>query len=396
MSAVLSVMKELEPEYIKIRRYLHQHPELSYNEVNTTEFIKQELTKYGIEVFNNGKFTGVIGVLKGFAPGTTIALRADIDALPVKENTGLDFASVNEGCCHACGHDLHMTTLLAAARLLSKYRHQLQGTVKFFFQPAEEKLGGSETIINNGFLEDVDAIFGIHTWPDVPGGSIGIKKGPMMAGSDSFKITITAPGGHAAHPHKTPDPIAAAAYMITQLQTIVARELNPLDSAVITVGKMTAGTAANIIPSEVVLEGSMRYLLPETRKKIHESIKRIAEGTALSLRVQAETEIISGCGPVIGTDELVDMVELSAGKLLGTDKISILPAASMGSEDFSAYLAKKPGAFFRIGTGTDNPNSHLALHNGKLLFSEDAIAAGAVTLCGVAFLFTGSDFSVLE
>ena len=396
MSAVLSVMKELEPEYIKIRRYLHQHPELSYNEVNTTEFIKQELTKYGIEVFNNGKFTGVIGVLKGSAPGKTIALRADIDALPVKENTGLDFASVNEGCCHACGHDLHMTTLLAAARLLSKYRHQLQGTVKFFFQPAEEKLGGSETIINNGFLEDVDAIFGIHTWPDVPGGSIGIKKGPMMAGSDSFKITITAPGGHAAHPHKTPDPIAAAAYMITQLQTIVARELNPLDSAVITVGKMTAGTAANIIPSEVVLEGSMRYLLPETRKKIHESIKRIAEGTAISLRVHAATEIISGCGPVIGTDELVDMVELSAGKLLGTDKISILPAASMGSEDFSAYLAEKPGAFFRIGTGTDNPNSHLALHNGKLLFSEDAIAAGAVTLCGVTFLFTGSDFSVLE
>ncbi len=396
MSAVLSVMKELEPEYIKIRRYLHQHPELSYNEVNTTEFIKQELTKYGIEVFNNGKFTGVIGVLNGSAPGKTIALRADIDALPVKENTGLEFASVNEGCCHACGHDLHMTTLLAAARLLSKYRHRLQGTVKFFFQPAEEKLGGSETIINNGFLEDVDAIFGIHTWPDVPGGSIGIKKGPMMAGSDSFKITITAPGGHAAHPHKTPDPIAAAAYMITQLQTIVARELNPLDSAVITVGKMTAGTAANIIPSEVVLEGSMRYLLPETRKKIHESIKRIAEGTAISLRVHAETEIISGCGPVIGTDELVNMVELSADKLLGTDKISILPAASMGSEDFSAYLAEKPGAFFRIGTGTDNPNSHLALHNGKLLFSEDAIAAGAVTLCGVAFLFTGSDFSALE
>ena len=396
MSAVLSVMKELEPEYIKIRRYLHQHPELSYNEVNTTEFIKQELTKYGIEVFNNGKFTGVVGVLKGSAPGKTIALRADIDALPVKENTGLEFASVNEGCCHACGHDLHMTTLLAAACLLSKYRHQLQGTVKFFFQPAEEKLGGSETIINNGFLEDVDAIFGIHTWPDVPGGSIGIKKGPMMAGSDTFKITITAPGGHAAHPHKTPDPIAAAAYMITQLQTIVARELNPLDSAVITVGKMTAGTAANIIPSEVVLEGSMRYLLPETRKKIHESIKRIAEGTAISLRVHAATEIISGCGPVISTDELVDMVELSAGKLLGTDKISILPAASMGSEDFSAYLAEKPGAFFRIGTGTDNPNSHLALHNGKLLFSEDAIAAGAVTLCGVAFLFTGSDFSVLE
>lgn len=396
MPSVLSVMKELEPEYIKIRRYLHQHPELSFEEKNTTEFIKKELAAYGIEVFNNGSCSGVIGVLKGAAPGKTIALRADIDALPVEENTGLEFASVNKGCCHACGHDLHMTTLLAAARLLSKYREKLNGTVKFFFQPAEEKLGGSETIIKNGFLDDVDAVFGIHTWPDVPGGSIGIKKGPMMAGSDSFKITINAPGGHAAHPHKTPDPIAAAAYMITQLQTIVSRELNPLDSAVITVGKMTAGTAANIIPSEVVLEGSMRYLLPETRQKIHESIKRIAEGTALSLRVTAKTEIIPGCRPVIGTDELVSLVEESAGKLLGADKVAILPAASMGSEDFSAYLAQKPGAFFRIGTGDDRPETHLPLHNNRLLFSEKAIAAGAVTLCGVAFLFTGSDFSALE
>lgn len=396
MSAIQKVMQELEPEYIKIRRYLHQHPELSFQEENTTKFIKDELNKYGIEVYDNKGFTGAVGVLRGAMPGKTIALRADIDALPVKENTGLEFTSVNEGCCHACGHDLHMTSLLAAARLLSKYRQHLHGTVKFFFQPAEEKLGGSETIINNGFLDDVDAVFGVHTWPDVPGGSIGIKYGPMMAGSDSFKITITAPGGHAAHPHKTPDPIAAAAYMITQLQTIVSRELNPLDSAVITVGKMTAGTAANIIPSEVVLEGSMRYLLPETRMQINESIKRIADGTALALRVHAGTEIIPGCGPVIGADNLVGMIETSAAKLLGNDKVSILPSASMGSEDFSFYLAKKPGAFFRIGTGMADPNSHLALHNGKLLFSEDAILAGAVTFCGIVFLFTGSDFSMLE
>lgn len=396
MSKAFELMKKLEPEYIKIRRYLHQHPELSYQEFKTTEFIKNELAKYGIETMNNGKYTGVIGILKGAQPGKTVALRADIDALPIEEATGLEFASLNKGCCHACGHDLHMTALLAAARLLSTYKEKLHGTIKFFFQPAEEKLGGSETIINNGFLDDVDAVFGIHTWPDVPEGSIGIKKGPMMAGSDSFKITINAPGGHAAHPHKTPDPICAAAYIITQLQTIVSRELNPLDSAVITVGKMTAGTAANIIPSEVVLEGSMRYLLPETRQKIHDSIKRIANGTALSLRVQASTEIIPGCGPVIGEDGLVDMVETSASTLLGSNKVAILPSASMGSEDFSFYLAKKPGAFFRIGTGTPDPNSHLPLHNGHLLFGEDAITAGAVTLCGVAFLFTGSDFSALE
>ena len=386
-----------EESYIlEQRRWLHAHPELGTKEYKTTEHIVNELKSFGIEVQAFDDITGCVGIIRGEQPGRTVMLRADIDALPVKENTGLEFASVNEGCCHACGHDLHMTSLLAAARLLSKYRQHLHGTVKFFFQPAEEKLGGSETIINNGFLDDVDAVFGVHTWPDVTGGSIGIKYGPMMAGSDSFKIIITAPGGHAAHPHKTPDPIAAAAYMITQLQTIVSRELNPLDSAVITVGKMTAGTAANIIPSEVVLEGSMRYLLPETRRQIHESIKRIADGTALALRVHAETEIIPGCGPVIGADNLVGMIETSASKLLGNDKVSILPSASMGSEDFSFYLAKKPGAFFRIGTGMADPNSHLALHNGKLLFSEDAILAGAVTFCGIVFLFTGSDFSVLE
>lgn len=164
----------------------------------------------------------------------------------------------------------------------------------------------------------------------------------MMAGSDTFRITIHAPGGHAAHPHKTPDPVAAAAYMITQLQTIVSRETAPLDSAVVTVGKMTAGTAANIIPSEVVLEGSLRYLLPETRAKIHESIRRIAAGTALSLRVEASVEILPGCGPVIGEDRLVDMIETAVTRLLGPEKADVLPTASMGSEDFAFYLEKKP------------------------------------------------------
>lgn len=396
MSKIMDRMKELEAEYIEIRRAIHRHPETAFEEKETTALVVRELERCGIEVFRNGEDTGAVGVLRGALPGKTVALRADIDALPMQEETGLPFASEIPGRCHACGHDIHTAALLAAARLLSEHREQLRGTVKFFFQPAEEKLGGAKSLIAHGFLDDADAIFGAHTWPDVPGGSVGIKRGAAMAGSDTFRITITAPGGHAAHPHKTPDPIAAAAYMITQIQTIVARELNPLDSAVITVGEMTAGTAANIIPSEVVLEGSMRYLLPAVRTQIHDSLRRIAEGTGTALRVKTAVEIIPGCGPVIGADELVSMAEASAARLLGENKVEILPSASMGSEDFAFYLEKKPGAFFRIGTGGESAESRLPLHNNRLIFNEAAIAAGAVTFCGIVFLFTGSDLSALE
>ena len=396
MSAILERMKTLAPEYVQIRRVIHRRPETAFEEKETTALVASELTKYGIEVHANGDDTGVVGVLRGAAPGKTIALRADMDALPVTEATGLPFASEIPGRCHACGHDIHTATLLAAARLLSETRAHLHGEVRFLFQPAEENQGGARSLIAHGFLDGVDAVFGAHTWPELPGGVIGFRRGAMMAGSDAFRITITAPGGHAAHPHKTPDPIAAAAYMITELQTIVSREVAPLDSAVVTVGKMTAGTAANIIPSEVVIEGSLRYLLPETREKIHEGIRRIAEGTAMALRVGAKTEIVPGCGPVIGTDALVTMAETAAARLLGRKHTAELPTASMGSEDFAFYLEKVPGAFFRLGTGTDDPASHLALHNGRLLFSEDAITAGAVTFCGIAFLATGSDLSALE
>lgn len=396
MTAIEERMKALAPEYIEVRRALHRRPETAFEEAETTARIREELARCGIETVPNGDDTGLVGVLRGAAPGPVIALRADMDALPIQEESGLPFASEIPGRCHACGHDIHMATLLAAARLLSEYRAHLRGTVKFFFQPAEEKLGGARSLIAHGFLDDVDAIFGAHTWPDTPGGSIGYRRGAMMAGSDTFRIVIHAPGGHAAHPHKTPDPVAAAAYMITQLQTIVSRETAPLDSAVVTVGKMTAGTAANIIPSEVVLEGSLRYLLPETRTKIHESIRRIAAGTALSLRVEASVEILPGCGPVIGEDRLVDMIETAVTRLLGPEKADVLPTASMGSEDFAFYLEKKPGAFFRLGTGSDDPASRLPLHNSRIHFSEDAISAGAVAFCGIAFLATGSDLSVLE
>ncbi len=396
MPTIIERMKAIAPEYIAIRRAIHRRPETAFEEWETTALIKGELEKWGIETMANGDTTGVVGVLRGSAPGKTIALRADIDALPLREETGLPFASEHEGKCHACGHDMHTATLLAAARLLAEQREHLRGTVKFFFQPAEETLGGAKSLIAGGFLDDADAIVGAHTWPDVPGGSIAVRHGAAMAGADTFRITLSASGGHAAHPQKTADPIAAAAYLVTQLQTIVSREVAPLDSAVVTVGRLTAGTAPNIIPSEAVIEGSLRYFQPETRALIQQGIRRIAEGTALSMRVKEKVEIFSGCGPVIGEDSLVDMIETAAARLLGPEKLVTLPVPSMGSEDFAFYLEKKPGAFFRIGTGTDHPDSRLPLHSGRLLFGEDAISAGALTFCGLVFLYTGSDWAALQ
>jgi amidohydrolase len=396
MTSIKARMAELEPYYLDLRHKIHAHPELGMKEFNTTALIQQELKSYGIETIPNGKNTGVVGVLKGGFPGKTVALRADIDALPVEEKTGLPFASQNDHVCHACGHDIHTTTLLAAARLLSERREEIHGTVKFIFQPAEETAQGAESILQNGFLDDVDAIFGAHTWPDVPGGSIGYKYGAMMAGAARFDITISAKGGHAAHPHKTPDPIVIAAYIILGLQSIVSREIAPLDSAVLTVGKMDAGTAFNVIPSQVTLHGTFRFLLPEVRDKICEAIKRIATLTAEAHKAKAEVTIQEDEGPVINRNELTDMVKESAETLLGAEHSVELKQASMGSEDFSVYLAQKPGAFFRLGTGEDDEQYHLALHNNKLLFSEKAISAGAVTECGIVYLYTGSGIEKLK
>ena len=396
MTSLKERMAELEPYFINLRRQIHAHPEIAMEEVNTTALIKSELEKYGIKTFSNGKTTGVVGVLSGGHPGKVIALRADIDALPLTEETGLEYASTVQGRCHACGHDIHTTTLLAAAKLLSERKSEIHGTVKFVFQPAEEGQMGAKSIIENGFLDDVDAIFGAHTWPEVPGGSIGVKRGPMMAGAARFNIDISVRGGHAAHPHKTPDSIVVAAYILLGLQSIVSRELKPVDSAVITVGKMEAGTAANIIPAKVRLEGTFRYLLPEVKEQIKEAITRIAIGTAQAHKAEAKVEIIDNGAPVINNDDYVDIVEAAAETLLGAEHCVELSQASMGSEDFAYYLEQKPGAFFRLGTMENEESYKLALHNNKLLFSEKAIAAGAVTECGIVYLFTGLDINKLK
>lgn len=383
---------EIENDLVELRRRIHSHPELRLEEYETTALIEEELKKYGIRTDRYGLKTGIVGILEGKEPGRTIAVRADMDGLMLTEDSGLDFSSLNPGVCHACGHDIHTTALLGCARLLSEMKDEIKGTVKFVFQPAEEGLSGAKMMIDAGVMENpkVEAIIAAHTWPEIPGGTIGVKKGPFMASGDYFRIKVKGRGGHAAHPHKSIDPTVICSYILLQLQTIVSREVAPLDSAVITVGKIEAGAVANIIPSEAVMEGTVRTLNPKTRKYIQERIEKMAVLSAESMNGEAEVEYNPGVPPVVNDSDLVDIISQSVIETLGEDKLVYLENPSMGSEDLSFYLDKVPGALFRLGTVNDLAESRLPLHNPKIIFDEKSITAGAITMSSAVLKFLHS------
>lgn len=394
---LLEKIEQNKEDLLNIRHQIHRHPETAFEEIETTKLIKKALDDAGIENHPNGDSTGVIGLIHGAKEGPVLAIRADIDALPIKENTGLPFASEVSGKCHACGHDLHTTVLIGAARLLKEYQNDLYGTIKLIFQPAEEVMTGAAKTIANGALENPkpDFILACHTWPDMPAGSIGVRKGTMLGASDSFKVKVIGKGGHAAHPQKGIDPVVIAAHIITQLQTIVSRRVAAIDPVVVTVGHLEAGTAANIIPNEAYFEGTVRTQSNETRKHVAEILEQLAVGTARAMGGDAEVSYAFGVGPTISEDHLVDEISEAVTELLGNDKLLQVPSPSMGSEDFARYLEHIPGAIFRLGTHNDTPESKLALHNASLLFDEKAIPTGVATMVGAAFKITGSDMSVL-
>lgn len=394
---LLEKIEQNKEDLLNIRHQIHRHPETAFEEIETTKLIKKVLDDAGIENHPNGDSTGVIGLIHGAKEGPVLAIRADIDALPIKENTGLPFSSEVSGKCHACGHDLHTTVLIGAARLLKEYQNDLCGTIKLIFQPAEEVMTGAAKTIANGALENPkpDFILACHTWPDMPAGSIGVRKGTMLGASDSFKVKVIGKGGHAAHPQKGIDPVVIAAHIITQLQTIVSRRVAAIDPVVVTVGHLEAGTATNIIPNEAYFEGTVRTQSNETRNHVAEILKQLAIGTARAMGGDAEVSYTFGVGPTISEDHLVDEISEAVTELLGNDKLLQVPSPSMGSEDFARYLEHIPGAIFRLGTHNDTPESKLALHNASLLFDEKAIPAGVATMVGAAFKITGSDMSVL-
>lgn len=369
-----SQIQELSKKYLKdsisIRRYLHQHPEVSYKEYETTKYIKGKLDEIGIP-YESPLETGCVGILKGAKQSDrVIALRADIDALPIEEEgeAKQDFISQNKGVAHCCGHDAHTANLLTAARILKEMQNEIEGTVLFVFQPGEEKLpGGGKLLSETGFLQEqkVQAIFGLHTSPMHKTGTIATKAGPLMAAPDEFEVEIIGKGGHAARAHETVDPIVLSAQYINAIQTIASRSVDPTEPVVVTVGKVEGGTAYNIIPEKVKLWGTARTLTPETADLVQERMEALAKGITESAGGSYTFTFNKGYPPVINTEKEARTILDSATRLFGADAAIEMKRPVMAGEDFAFYQEYFPGAFFFVGSGSDTSDSQYPWHHPK-------------------------------
>ncbi|MDM5155790.1 M20 peptidase aminoacylase family protein [Bacillus sp. DX1.1] len=338
---------DLTEKLISIRRHLHQFPELSYEEIETTKSIKNWLEKADITIIDSNLKTGVIAEISGNKNGPVVALRADIDALPIHEETGLPYASQIPGKMHACGHDFHTSSIIGAAYLLKEKEASLNGTIRLIFQPAEESGGGASKVIKSGHLQNVKAIFGMHNKPDLPVGTIGIKDGPLMAGVDRFEIEIKGVGTHAAVPDAGVDPIVASSQIVMALQTIVSRNVSSFHNAVVSVTNIHSGNTWNVIPEKATLEGTVRTFQDETRQRIPELMDRIIKGVAAALGVETKLHWYPGPPSVHNNTELTEL-SIGIAQQMGLQVVS--PKPSMAGEDFSFYQQEIPGSFVFMGT----------------------------------------------
>jgi len=370
----------LEPRLIEMRRDIHSHPELAFEEVRTAGIVAAELTRMGISHRTGVGRTGVLGVIEGGRPGPTLALRADMDALPIHEETRLAFASKLDGKMHACGHDIHTVTLLGAAEVLNGMRENLAGRIVLIFQPAEEVLEGAPAMIADGAAEGVDMAIGFHNHPNQPVGTFGFVRGPSLAASDRFDITLRGKSGHAAHPYAAVDPIVGAAHLITQLQTVVSREQKPLHPCVVTVGMFQAGTTYNIIPERVHLKGTVRTLHAEARDVAEAAIRRLVEHQAAAMRLTATLDYRRMVASLVNDDRVLEPAIASVRAHFGEVVHEGQP--SMGAEDFSAFAEKVPA--FHLGIGAGAPGRDDRLHNADYQPDERCIALGVQALSRIA------------
>ena len=346
----------MEKHLIEIFQWLHRHPELALKEYKTTEFLRNELLQNGVRLLNMELETGLIAAV-GTDEGPVVALRADIDALPIEEQTGLDYASETCGVMHACGHDFHAACMLGAAMLLKAREQSRSGTVKIIFQPAEEINTGAGRIVETGMLNDVQLFLAGHTYPDLPAGSIGIRSGPVMAAADHFSVRITGKGCHAARPEMGIDPIPAMAAIVSAFQTIVSRRVNPFDSAVVSVTRAEAGNTWNVTPETAFIEGTVRSMTASVRDDIRHRLEQSAKNTANAYGCQALFQYECGPAPVINDAEICKRAAITAKEM---GMIVEVNPPTMIAEDFSSYLKLAPGAMFRIGTGGKYDNHHPA------------------------------------
>ena len=365
-------------QIIKWRRYLHEHPELSFKEVETAKYIYNELSKFPNLTLSTPTENSVVAILKGNNPGKTIALRADIDGLPIIEEADVDFKSQNHGVMHACGHDTHTAMLLGAVKYLSQIPEKLAGTVKFIFQPAEEcPPGGAKCIVEAGIIDDVDFIFGLHIFPKIETGYIGIADGPLTASADIFEINIQGKGSHGSMPELSTDPILTGVEIVNNLNNIVSRNISPMDNAVISIGQFISGEVHNIIPDTANIKGTVRANNNKTRLFLKKRIEEVVEHVCTMYGATYNLEYNFGYSSVINNSEATEIVRNSAKKIVGEQGIFVSPQIMVG-EDFSAYTDVTKGAFFILGGGSNENGYKYINHNPNFIIDEKALTIGAL------------------
>lgn len=366
-------LEDLYPEMVAFRRDLHMNPELSHHEVKTPEKIASFLRELGLEVRTEVGGRGVVGKLVGGKPGSTVALRADFDALPIKDEKDVPYRSQVDGVMHACGHDVHTSGLLHVAKVLSEHREELPGTIVFIHQFAEEVIpGGAKFMVGDGCLDGVDAVFGAHVSSTDPPGFVGYREGPVMANGDTFEITIHGKGGHAANPHLAVDPLAIGGQVMTSLQQIASRQTDPLKSAVVTVASFNGGDSFNVIPDTANIRGTVRTFEPEVRDLVEKSIKSIAESTCEGLGARAEVEYVRGYPAVVNDPEETKRLRRVAESIYGEDNVAEIPPM-MGMEDFAYYVKEKPGSFVWVGGAMPDEKDVYPHHHPKFDVDEEAM-----------------------
>ncbi len=383
----LALAEQLLPEMSARRRDFHRHPELGFQEVRTAGIVAQELNRLGLEVTTGVGQTGVVGMLEGDRPGPTILLRFDMDALPIQEANAVDYASKTPGVMHACGHDGHTTMGLAVAQLLAPLRGQFAGALKFVFQPAEEGLGGAEAMLKDGVLDKIgpaaDRSLAMHLWNEKPVGWVAATDGPAMAASERFVVTLRGQGGHGAAPHQTKDPVVAAAHIITALQTIVSRNANPLESAVISATMVKGGEAFNVIPDSATLGGTIRTFRPGVRDLVLRRLGQVAEGVAAALECEAAIQTWRVTPATVNDAAMAAIVRELAGSLPGVTHVSS-DERTMGSEDMAYMMDTLPGCYFFVGSNNAQRGLNFAHHHPRFDFDEQALVLGTALMARAA------------
>lgn len=395
LEEIVELAEELEEKVIKFRRDFHAHPELSWKEERTSKVIEQVLKELGFENVRRGfggTESGVVGDITGRKEVPLIALRADIDALPIEEEADVPWRSINKGVMHACGHDAHAAILLGVAHMLALLKDKLPCKVRLIFQPAEESgvRSGARQLIEEGALDGVEAIWGLHVWSSLPAGKIGYRSGPTMASADIWEVEIKGKGGHGSRPHEAIDPTIAAASIVLSLQTIISRELDPQETAVLSIGRLESGSAPNVIPEKALIQGNIRTTSSIVRDELPGSIGRIAKGIGSALRCEVKTNFIPVYPVTVNDPDMVETLKKVASAMFGDQSLTEMPIV-MGSEDFSFYQQKIPGVIFFLGMADSQKGTDAEHHNPTFKTNDGVLKKGVALLTALVMESKGEE-----